>query len=366
MLYDIVLGGVLSATFIPVFVDRLANKTETRGLRFHLGRPDGVGGGAAHHDAGRAGGRAVPHRRPHRARYACRHQPGPPRPARAPGGHRVPALVRDPDRRLRPLRAGGRPAQHAPPLHRRRLGPDRQQRRLHRHPGVVRALGRARRLAGRGGAAPHPARAARAGHLARRRPPGRGADPQPAPGRPRAAALALEPARRGPARRDPAGRLDVRLRAGQPDRSVRRHHPGRQRGRPRPGVLVHLRLRLLPAALRHRRRDRDVGRDARPGAAVVHRAPGRVPAPHDRRPARRTGAHHPLGRGHPASGQALGRPAARQRSQHPGRDGDDRRGAGHVRPRACRASAPTCTSCACCSRCSAPGSPSTSIWWRTR
>ena len=28
MLYDIVLGGVLSATFIPVFVDRLSNKTE--------------------------------------------------------------------------------------------------------------------------------------------------------------------------------------------------------------------------------------------------------------------------------------------------------------------------------------------------
>jgi putative peptidoglycan lipid II flippase len=29
MLYDVVLGGVLSATFIPVFVDRLANKSET-------------------------------------------------------------------------------------------------------------------------------------------------------------------------------------------------------------------------------------------------------------------------------------------------------------------------------------------------
>ena len=28
MLYDIVLGGILSATFIPVFVDRLSNKTE--------------------------------------------------------------------------------------------------------------------------------------------------------------------------------------------------------------------------------------------------------------------------------------------------------------------------------------------------
>src|SRR5580704_1823181 len=28
MLYDIVLGGVLSATFIPVFVDHLANRDE--------------------------------------------------------------------------------------------------------------------------------------------------------------------------------------------------------------------------------------------------------------------------------------------------------------------------------------------------
>src|SRR5271170_1836382 len=28
MLYDVVLGGILSATFIPVFVDRLSNKTE--------------------------------------------------------------------------------------------------------------------------------------------------------------------------------------------------------------------------------------------------------------------------------------------------------------------------------------------------
>src|SRR3974390_280342 len=29
MLYDVVLGGVLAATFIPVFVDRLANQSES-------------------------------------------------------------------------------------------------------------------------------------------------------------------------------------------------------------------------------------------------------------------------------------------------------------------------------------------------
>ncbi len=53
MLYDVVLGGVLSATFIPVFVDRLANKEEREafdsiscrhhGVRRRAGR-DVVGG----------------------------------------------------------------------------------------------------------------------------------------------------------------------------------------------------------------------------------------------------------------------------------------------------------------------------------
>ena len=38
MLYDVVLGGVLSATFIPVFVDRLATRSEREAWRRHLGR----------------------------------------------------------------------------------------------------------------------------------------------------------------------------------------------------------------------------------------------------------------------------------------------------------------------------------------
>ena len=191
-------------------------------------------------------------------------------------------------------------------------------------------------------------------------------DPEPAQRRPRAAALELEPARRRAARRDPAGRLDVRLRPGQPDRALRRDHPRRQRGRARPGVLVHLRLRLLPAALRHRRGDRHVGRHTGPGAAVVHRAPDRVPETHDGGPPRRPGSHHPGGGRHAAPGPAGRGPAARERSQHPGRRRRPPVPRWPCSRSASPASAPTSTSCASCSRCSGPGSPSTSTWSRTR
>ena len=46
-------------------------------------------------------------------------------------------------------------------------------------------------------------------------------------------------------------------------------------------------------------------------AAVVHRASDRVLETHDRRPARRPGAHHPVRRRHAAAGQALRGPPAR-------------------------------------------------------
>ena len=78
----------------------------------------------------------------------------------------------------------------------------------------------------------------------------------------------------GAARRDPPGRLDLRLRRGQPGRAVRRHPAGRQRRRARPRVVVHLRLRLLPAALRRHRGDRHVGGHARPGREAGPRDSG--------------------------------------------------------------------------------------------
>ena len=53
-----------------------------------------------------------------------------------------------------------------------------------------------------------------------------------------------------------------------------------------------------------------------------------------RRPARRARPHHPRRRRHAPPGQPGRGPAARQRPQHARPDGDDRRRAGHVRPRA--------------------------------
>ena len=63
MLYDVVLGGVLSATFIPVFVDRLAQQGRARGVRVDLRRHHRLGRRPAHDDAGGARRRALPHRR---------------------------------------------------------------------------------------------------------------------------------------------------------------------------------------------------------------------------------------------------------------------------------------------------------------
>ena len=79
MLYDVVLGGVLSATFIPVFVDRLANKTEREAFdSISAVLTVSIAVLAGHH-GGRTGRRALPHQRPDRARYACGPRPDPPR-----------------------------------------------------------------------------------------------------------------------------------------------------------------------------------------------------------------------------------------------------------------------------------------------
>ncbi len=69
MLYDVVLGGVLSATFIPVFVDRLANKSEREAFESISAVVTVSVTVLAATTAGRTGGRAVHHRRADRARY---------------------------------------------------------------------------------------------------------------------------------------------------------------------------------------------------------------------------------------------------------------------------------------------------------
>ena len=197
-------------------------------------------------------------------------------------------------------------------------------------------MGRPRRVAGQR-ARPHVAAGPpRPGHLARRGAPGRGPPAQPAPGGPRPAPLALGPPRRRAARRGPARRVDLRLRRGQPGGALRRHGAGRERGRPRPGLLLHLRLRLLPAPLRRHRGHGDVGRHTRPRREVVDGTAGAVPPPHDGRPARRPRPHHPRRRRHAAPGAPRRGAAARQRPQHARPDGDDRRRTGAVRRRAAR------------------------------
>ena len=123
--------------------------------------------------------------------------------------------------------------------------------------------------------------------------------------------LALEPAGRRVAHGGAAQRVDLRLRAGQPDLPVRGHHPGRHRLGPRPGFVLHLRLRLPADALRHCGGDHHVGGHPRSGGEVVHRADGGVRHPAGRRPALHARPHRPGRRRHVAAGQAGGGAAAR-------------------------------------------------------
>ena len=72
MLYDIVLGGVLSATFIPVFVDRLANRSEDEAFEsISAVVTVSVVVLLVVTTVAALVAAPVPHRRPHRARYAC-------------------------------------------------------------------------------------------------------------------------------------------------------------------------------------------------------------------------------------------------------------------------------------------------------
>ncbi len=166
---------------------------------------------------------------------------------------------------------------------------------------------------------PRRRRPARTRHIARRGAAVRRAGAEPARGGAQGAPLALGPPRRRAAHGGPPQRVDLRLRGGQPGGPVRGHPPRRHRRWRRPGLLLHLRLRLLPDALRHRRRHDHVGRRARPGRTLVHRPDRRLPGPLVRRAARHVGPHHP-GSPRPApAGQTRRGPAPRPRCQHAGR-----------------------------------------------
>ena len=230
MLYDIVLGGVLSATFIPVFVDQLANRAEERRLPLHLGHP--------HRrrwwcwwppPCARAGAGPVLHHRPDRARYVGARPPD--RPGAWPSAPWPPRLLRW---FVIQIAAYGFFALAAALLNTRRRFVAVAWAPIVNNVVCIGVLvwfgcGPARqRDAGQRRAPPGPARPARPRHLARRGAPG--ASPSsPACG---VADLGLTPLALGPPRRraahgDPAQRLDLRVRGGQPDRAVRRHPAGR-------------------------------------------------------------------------------------------------------------------------------------------
>ena len=193
MLYDVVLGGVLSATFIPVFVDRLANRSEDEAfdsisavctvsvvvllattLVALLLAPEIVGAFTAL-DA---------HGHPAQLERVAQE--------RAVATTFLRWFVIQ-------IAAYGLFALGAALLNTRRRfvavawAPIVNNLVCIGDSGVVRALGRARRRPVQRRGPPRPAHPPRSRHVARRRAPGRGPRAQPARGGPRPSAVALEP-----------------------------------------------------------------------------------------------------------------------------------------------------------------------------
>ena len=92
----------------------------------------------------------------------------------------------------------------------------------------------------------------------------------------------------------------------------------------------------------------------------------RLPPAHGRGPARRAGHHHPRRRRDAGAGQADRGPAARPRGRDPGGDRQTPARPWPCSPWGCPGSAPSSTWCGCSSPCSGPGWPSGSTWSRTR
>ena len=112
MLYDIVLGGVLSATFIPVFVDRLATRSEReawRAISAVVTLPAVVLVGPASSALAAAPLSSTPS--PPRPRHTAPSVP--PAGRRTGGGHHAAAVVRPPGRPLR-VHQPGRPRSSTP------------------------------------------------------------------------------------------------------------------------------------------------------------------------------------------------------------------------------------------------------------
>ena len=152
--------------------------------------------------------------------------------------------------------------------------------------------------------------------------------------RTRPAALALGPRRRRRSAPWCAWAAGHSASSGQPDRPVRRHRswPAASAARtpcpptPTPTPSSRCPTASSPSSIMSRGH-------AGPGREVVGGDLAALPPPADRRPARRAGLIIPSAVGM-LCWPTGGRPAARARGEHAGRDGDHRRGAGHVRARA--------------------------------
>ena len=129
IVYELLLGGVLSATLVPLFVEHLERRDDRRDLGRLHGRDDGARRPHRDRDAVRAAHRPALLAR-HDGRRA--HRPA----ARDDGPH---AVVPAADGLLRLHRARDRDAQRAPPLRRGRVRAGAQQRHRDRRAPRVRA-----------------------------------------------------------------------------------------------------------------------------------------------------------------------------------------------------------------------------------
>ena len=239
------------------------------------------------------------------------------------------ALVRPAGGPLRLHRPVDRPAQHPSSFRGAHVGAHRQQRGLHRRPAVVPPADR-RPVPGRRRGPPRLGGPARPGDHLGSGPPGRAPGDDRPGGGSVPAPLAVEPPPRSGPHRGAPGRVDLRLRAGQPDHPVLRPGAGRRGVGAGSGLLLHLRLHLHADAVRGGGRVGDERGHPRTGRAVDHRRPDRLPPATVGGAAGRAGGHPAGGHGDVPPGQAGGGPAVRPRDLHRRRRRRHRIGPGPV------------------------------------
>ena len=253
MLYDVVLGGVLSATFIPVFVDRLANKEEREAFESISAVVTVSVVVLLVTTVAALLAAPVPHRRAHRARYPC---------ARRTSVQRVVLEREVATTFLRwfviQIAAYGLFALGAALLNTRRRFVAVAWAPIVNNVVCIGILVWFGLWAGHGASLASVERTSPSSSCSASAPrsgsSSRAWRSCPACAGPTSACCAGTGTRatRPCATVARLGGWTFGFVAGQPGGPLRGHRAGRQRGRVRPGLVLHLRLRLLPAALRRR------------------------------------------------------------------------------------------------------------------